>query len=769
VKPAIGAGQAAWLAVRLRFSRVLNQIAARRRDRGGVGRTGTAGKARPGWTWGALLGVLFVLSACSFSSNVLDGLGKRFTAGSPAFVSYVTFEITVVTLACLLITLANKELSAPEWDLEWLMTMPVPLRSLLSIRLLERTVGNTSGLVMLCPFLGVLAFRHGHGYASPLLGVGLGFLMLAPVAAVQTAVDTALKLRLRPSALRNLQALFTVSSTLFLYMSMAAGLPGGFLFERAAALPAFAAWTPPGLAARVLTAHGEAPLRPLLLLALESAAALWLGRWWVARQLGAGVVAAGARESAGRGPRAREAPRRPSTPVPTPMAARGQPALSVVQRRELRLLGRDRNFLVQTLLMPIMVVGAQAFFSVRKGGGGFAGLLEGSPTSLAAVAFAVAAYALMFSAFQTLNAEGGALWVLYTLPRPVASVLRDKAVMWAALATLYPLAIFTAAAIWAGPLSLTHLGLFFIVLVGVPVYSVIATALGVFGCNPLAQEVQRKLNIGYVYLYLTLASLYTYAIYATTFWSRAGLMILTILLALALWQKARDQLPYLLDPTASPPAAVSLSDGLIATLFFFVLQGMVMLLLSGRHRAPTGAHVTVAFALAGAVAFTGARVVFWRKGAQGVPRVFGPGAGRAIGWGLGGGLTAAGAGAAYLAAIHRAGGLPSFFEAEKLHPLGLGLWVIPLAVLAAPVFEEFIFRGLVFGGLRRSVRPGLAALASAAIFAIVHPPSAVPPVFVLALCAATVYQRSGLLLAPILTHALYNAAVLLLQLRAGWP
>jgi membrane protease YdiL (CAAX protease family) len=28
--------------------------------------------------------------------------------------------------------------------------------------------------------------------------------------------------------------------------------------------------------------------------------------------------------------------------------------------------------------------------------------------------------------------------------------------------------------------------------------------------------------------------------------------------------------------------------------------------------------------------------------------------------------------------------------------------VVPLAVIAAPVFEEFIFRGLIFGGLRRS-------------------------------------------------------------------
>jgi ABC-2 type transport system permease protein len=41
-----------------------------------------------------------------------------------------------------------------------------------------------------------------------------------------------------------------------------------------------------------------------------------------------------------------------------------------------------------------------------------------------------------------------------------------------------------------------------------------------------------------------------------------------------------------------------------------------------------------------------------------------------------------------------------------------------------------------------------------------HPPVSVAPVFVLGFCAAVVYHRSGLLLAPMLTHALYNAAVL---------
>jgi ABC-2 type transport system permease protein len=80
--------------------------------------------------------------------------------------------------------------------------------------------------------------------------------------------------------------------------------------------------------------------------------------------------------------------------------------------------------------------------------------------------------------------------------------------------------------------------------------------------------------------------------------------------------------------------------------------------------------------------------------------------------------------------------------------------------LAAPLFEEFIFRGLIFGGLRRSLSPGAATLASAAIFAIVHPPLSIIPVFFLGVCAALVYERTKMLVAATLVHAFYNAVVI---------
>jgi membrane protease YdiL (CAAX protease family) len=90
-------------------------------------------------------------------------------------------------------------------------------------------------------------------------------------------------------------------------------------------------------------------------------------------------------------------------------------------------------------------------------------------------------------------------------------------------------------------------------------------------------------------------------------------------------------------------------------------------------------------------------------------------------------------------------------------------WILALAVVAAPLCEEFIFRGLIYGGLRRSMSAPQAMLMSAAIFAVVHPPLSMLPVFVLGLCTAWTYERSKTLLAPMLVHATYNAVILSLQ------
>jgi membrane protease YdiL (CAAX protease family) len=489
----------------------------------------------------------------------------------------------------------------------------------------------------------------------------------------------------------------------------------------------------------------------------ETAAVTAIGVLLLQRQMRSGVVAAGAREAA-RHPVVR--PR----PVAAPASRAGPGLLSPVQRRELRLLGRDRSFMVQTLFLPLLMVGAQLVLNVHADI--FSGAVH-APSHLSAVAFGLAAYTLMFSAFQTLNAEGQSLWILFCLPRSLESILRQKALLWGTVATLYALAVFVAAIALARDVSWPLAGHALIVLVGVPVFAVIATSLGVFGCDPLEQDVQKRVRITYLYLYMLIASFYAYAIYATTFWARLGTMVLTALVALALWQKARDRFPFLLDPTAAPPARVSLADGLIAALLFFVLQALVGLLElaveTGKSRTLTPAMVWVAFTIGGAVTYGMMRLIYWRAQTAGVPRLFGPHLATTALWGLGAGAAAAAGGLAYITAARAFDWFPTLRDAGHLADPATLLWIGSLAVVAAPIFEEFIFRGLIFGGLRRSLGFGAAAVASAAIFAIVHPPASVVPVFGLGLCAAFVYERTRMLAGPMLVHAAYNAVVVAFQ------
>ena len=96
------------------------------------------------------------------------------------------------------------------------------------------------------------------------------------------------------------------------------------------------------------------------------------------------------------------------------------------------------------------------------------------------------------------------------------------------------------------------------------------------------------------------------------------------------------------------------------------------------------------------------------------------------------------------------------------------LLVILTAVVIAPLSEELIFRGYIFGVLRRYAGRWWAMVISASVFAAIHGhiPS-LAGLFVLAVALTLVYEGAGSLWAPILTHALFNGVTVILTL--AWP
>lgn len=100
--------------------------------------------------------------------------------------------------------------------------------------------------------------------------------------------------------------------------------------------------------------------------------------------------------------------------------------------------------------------------------------------------------------------------------------------------------------------------------------------------------------------------------------------------------------------------------------------------------------------------------------------------------------------------------------------LGTRLIMAATAVIVAPLVEETVFRGFVYGVVKRFTDPIFAAIVSAALFALAHfhLGSAVP-LFLLALGFVGAYERTGSLLVPMLMHALFNGISLIALMVFG--
>jgi membrane protease YdiL (CAAX protease family) len=100
---------------------------------------------------------------------------------------------------------------------------------------------------------------------------------------------------------------------------------------------------------------------------------------------------------------------------------------------------------------------------------------------------------------------------------------------------------------------------------------------------------------------------------------------------------------------------------------------------------------------------------------------------------------------------------------DPANPPWLRAHLVVLALVGAPLVEEFFFRGTVFPALAKRFRPGTAVVLASLLFAglHLHLPSVVP-LFVIAVAFTLAYTYTGCLIVPIVMHALFNTASLTL-------
>jgi membrane protease YdiL (CAAX protease family) len=77
--------------------------------------------------------------------------------------------------------------------------------------------------------------------------------------------------------------------------------------------------------------------------------------------------------------------------------------------------------------------------------------------------------------------------------------------------------------------------------------------------------------------------------------------------------------------------------------------------------------------------------------------------------------------------------------------------------MMVPTFEELVFRGFFQTSLRPFAgSPWPAIFFTSLFFAILHPPTHIPALFMLSLGLGYAYEKSGSLLRPILMHIMFN-------------
>ena len=598
----------------------------------------------------------------------------------------------------------NKDLGQVEWSFEWLYTFPVSARALFVSKVFVYSFLDQFVWWLLFPFAVLVFVAGGSGYAAVPFGFAATLYLAIPAGCICTVVEVALRKFLSLDRLKNTQALFTVLGTvclLIFYACMFSPPIASFLVHRAASMPELLTWNPSSLPLMAGSPGLSGWQRQLLVLAmvggiLATVFFAALASEWLTRD---GLIKAGGPYQGGR--------------------SHGQGRihdtwLRGIGAQEMLLLRRDRNLLVQVLVVPLLVPAYYLLIDPH-----LRSALTGNFRRAAMVAFIVGAYSFVNSAMPLLSREDKTLWLLLSFPRSLVSMLLNKAMFWAVVGVLYGGTVLVLLVHFSPHLHVTSWGYVFLAFYGIALYAFIASGVGVLATDvleterPGANESQHGVPLPSPDGNVRQHFLFGFAV------DQPGTVGAFHSLAFALWQKVKDVAPYLLDPTQSPPRTISLADGMIAALVFFVAQPLALMLLQHTSSISLTAQITIAYMIAGLIVGAAVLVIFWLQRVPDLWKEIGlvptddegrrlPAARGLIQGAMWGGAAALGA----FVYLHALGWFPQWQvwkqDAELssfLTRADQPLWICVLLIVAAPLAEEFLFRALVFQGLRRTTGP----------------------------------------------------------------
>jgi ABC-2 type transport system permease protein len=656
--------------------------------------------------------------------------------------AYLT--ILAITALCMGIALTSRGVSGSEPSLEFLWQFPVSRRVLFSSRLIEFTFDTPMAPAMIL-FNAAVLWLWG---ASLLGGLGvaviLGLSVTVSAAAIRLATEWMMTQHLsrktRGMLVALVAALGSFGSLVIITGSNSQAVVESFV-EFAAALPNWVFWNPlsGGLGAMPGSLLGQgqwyfaAPISAASLGALSVLYACHCTRFGLTRAQDAARTDRAAVES----------------------SSDSQSRFDAVVWKELLQIRRQPELLGQLIAAPLTIT----FLAYIGGYNKAIEFATSNGTNIGVALLVGGVYTLMVAASQTIVRELRMLWLLQSQPRPLAEVVRRKAHTWGAI-TMGLMALIVAIVSVLRPADSLSL------LFRLPfLFAVLWWSSEIlFGLTALSATITNETTVRFRRTLLLIPALMLadagLAIHSGDWWLQLRVAATLAILSAAVHERQLVELNWLSEPVESPPRRLYAMHGLFALMGFGATLGIAKGLLAQTNILSPTAAVSIAYIASSLIV----AVVFrtWLSENKLTTRDSTP-ASPVLRPLIAGIAVACSAGLVVLA------GLQWLELNSQLTANGSSLpveltgndkwWLFGLYVVAAPLFEEWIFRGVIYRTLRRTWGVAASVAMSAILFATLHPAVACFSLIALGVMTALTVERTHRLWPSITIHAVYNFMV----------
>ena len=433
-------------------------------------------------------------------------------------------------------------------------------------------------------------------------------------------------------------------------------------------------------------------------------------------------------------------------------------------RKELLWLRRDRSAIVQIVLIPLSFAGYQLFQL-----GNVTVHVEAGWSTVCGAGVLFGTLFLSYLGPRSLSSEGQALWIALTWPQGLEALLKAKARLWAALASIVVGATFAIAA-YLYPRAIWQIVLL------IPAWLVFAYSMSQKASTlaTIASESGEPERVPVGRRWATMLGTMTFAIGVLSGQWNVVItgVVYSILTAAAMWQAFRARLPFLYDRWSeqlpTPPTLVHAMVAVSVLVDIGAAVALAIALFAGRDAM--AAVYAIGYTAAAAAVAVGMEVFLADRGVA-LTEVFVWPHGRAarlwsrlraVALGVLLGVVLGALALLYLFILHQIPGLAEVIiksEQQQAAIPHLREAYAAMAVLVAPFAEEFLFRGLLYRALDREWGGWRAVAGSAAFFAIYHPVLSWVPVCTVGALNAWLFKRTGRLAPAIALHMIYNAVV----------